>query len=228
MCSESPLKIQQTYENFIITFVYGIKSIAVKLIPPTASLLVTKYRPHRVVNIAELSVVTCASSREFRRNNAPALFSPHPRLAGKCSAVPCPVAWTARWMGSWDGLVSWSWSPHRTGDDSEWVVACWMFTGGHCLTASTRLSAARRCLLQLIWGAQGVDMFDLSASRRTDLVNCTGNSFTPMSTGRSMPTATTFGEVQSSGCNQRSLFASDDDVHTIDRTRPTTVCWIAC
>lgn len=60
-------------------------------------------------------------------------------------------------------------------------------------------------------------MFDLPAS--PDIVNCTGNSYTPMAS-RSMPTAKTF----VADCNQRSQFESDD-LHTIERARSTRAAY---
>lgn len=63
-----------------------------------------------------------------------------------------------------------------------------------------------------------VDMFDLAAT--PDLVNCTGNSYTPMAS-RLMPTAKTFVEVHSD-YSQQSHFVSGG-LHTVDRTHPTVL-----
>lgn len=136
---------------------------------------------------------------------------PHPRLVatGKCSVRRWPMAWNARWMGSWDGLVV------VAADDSQWVV-------GECLPVAYSCCLAVRSVLLFtadLRRASRVDMFDLAAN--ADVVNCTGNSYTSM-TSRSIPTAKTFVEVHSDS-DQRGHFASDD-LHTVDRTRPTVCC----
>jgi len=154
------------------------------LIPPIASLLVTKYR--RPACSKQHTALSCVRHPVNSQKQQPVV------LVGELSGL-----WREMPGRGTDGL------PWPAGDDSEW-----MFTRVgqlYCQTPRRRYALFTADHSRASSVPDWVDMFDLPVGS-PDVVNCTGNSYNPMAS-RSMPTAKTFVGVRSD-CSQRSQFAS--------------------